>query len=72
MAGGVLGGALSGVLAYDVLWLMRLAVGLVLLAWSAVWWLLRAIPAALYRLALVVGMVVGGTVQAVIQSVRSL
>ncbi|KAG2424542.1 hypothetical protein HXX76_014423 [Chlamydomonas incerta] len=70
LAGGVLGGALSGVLAYDVLWMLRVVVGVTILLCIMAWDVLTWLPRQLWRLLVAVAAFAWGTVVAAVQAVR--
>lgn len=70
LVGGVVGGALSGVLAYDVLWLLRVVLGVTMLLCITAWDVLTWLPRQLWRVLVAVAAFAWGTVVAFVQAVR--
>ncbi|GLI60520.1 hypothetical protein VaNZ11_002526, partial [Volvox africanus] len=68
--GGVLGGALSAVVAYDILYIMRVAIAITLLLGVGAWKLLTWLPRTVWRFVVGVSAVLWGTLVAVLQALR--
>ncbi|PNH00471.1 hypothetical protein TSOC_013704, partial [Tetrabaena socialis] len=68
--GGLVGGALSGVLAYDILWLMRIVLAFALALGVGTWKVVTWAPRMLWRVLSVAAALVVGTAVGVVQAMR--